>query len=87
MPHNCPLRPRSTVTRNDRAGFDLLADALEKPFGTFVALEVFETVALIAKGLVEVGSPFRYADVACLWVVIDVVGEGEGRGVRGRAGD
>ena len=89
MPDNRPLSPRhtSTITRNNCAGFDFLADALKQPLGTLVALQVFEAVAFVAERFVQIGGPFCDADIGRLRVGVGVVREGEGGGVCRGAGD
>lgn len=83
MSDDSPFSPGRTVVCDDSTGFDLLSYALEQPFGAFVALKVLKSVSFVSETSVEVCCPFGNADIARLWAVVDVRGEGEGGGVGG----
>lgn len=87
MPDDSPFRSGRPVACDDRASLDFLADTLEQPLCALVALQVFESVSLVAEALVQICCPFCDADVARLWVVVDVGCEGESGWIGRRLGD
>ena len=87
MPDDGPFRSGRPVAGDDGASLDFHADTLEQPLCALVALQVFESVSLVAEALVEICCPFCDADVARLWLVVDVGCEGERGWIGGRTSD